>query len=83
MEVTLNDAPMMYLVAEGGPAGAKDAFNQLEGKLSSLRGRKFYGTFQPETGEYRACVALESGEIPSGWVSSPASFRAGHISARR
>lgn len=64
MEVTLNDVPMMYLVAEGGPAGARDAFNKLEGKLPSLRGRKFYGTFQPATGEYRACVAIESGDDP-------------------
>jgi len=64
MEVTLNDVPMMYLVAEGGPPGAKDGFNKLEGKLQSLRGRKFYGTFQPETGEYRACVAIESGDDP-------------------
>lgn len=66
METTLNDIPVMYIVAEGGPAGARDAFNKLEGKLSSLRGRKFYGTFQPETGEYRACVALESDDDPQG-----------------
>jgi len=60
MEATLSEIPMMYIVAEDGPAGARAAFNQLEGKLASLRGRKFYGTFQPVTGEYRACVAIES-----------------------
>jgi hypothetical protein len=65
METTLNDIPMMYIAAEGGPAGARDAFNKLEGKLPSLKGRKFYGTFQPETGEYRACVAIESGDDPN------------------
>ena len=64
MEARLDDIPVMYLVAEGGPTGAKEAFNRLEGKLPSLRGRKFYGAFQPETGEYRACVALESGDDP-------------------
>jgi hypothetical protein len=64
MEATLSEIPMMYIVAEGGPAGARDAFNKLEGKLPSLRGRKFYGTFQPATGEYRACVAVESGDDP-------------------
>lgn len=64
MEVTLNDVSIMYLVAEGGTTGARDAFNTLEGKLPSLKGRKFYGTFQPETGEYRACVAIESGDDP-------------------
>jgi hypothetical protein len=64
MEATLSEIPMMYIVAEDGPAGARAAFNQLEGKLASLRGRKFYGTFQPVTGEYRACVAIESGDDP-------------------
>lgn len=64
MEEKLNDIPVMYLVAEGGTAGARDAFKRLEGKLPSLRGRKFYGTFQPVTGEYRACVALEPGDEP-------------------
>lgn len=64
METTLGEIPMMYIVAEGGPAGARDAFNKLEGKLQSLRGRKFYGIFQPATGEYRACVAIESGDDP-------------------
>lgn len=64
MEVTLNDVPVMYVLAEGGPAGAREAFNRLEGKLPSLRGRKFYGVFQPETGEYRACVAVEPGDSP-------------------
>ena len=65
METTLNDIPMMYIAAEGGPTGARDAFNKLEGKLPSLKGRKFYGIFQPETGEYRACVAIESGDDPN------------------
>jgi hypothetical protein len=64
MEVTLNDVPVMYVVAEGGPAGAREAFNRLEGKFASLRGRKFYGVFQPQTGEYRACVAVEPGDNP-------------------
>src|SRR5688572_17326882 len=65
MESTLSEIPMMYIVAEGGTAGARDAFNKLEGKLPSLKGRKFYGIFQPETGEYRACVAIESGDDPN------------------
>lgn len=64
MEVTLDEVSVMYIVAEGGPAGAREAFNRLEGKLASLRGRKFYGVFQPHTGEYRACVAVEPGDNP-------------------
>jgi len=64
MEVTLNDISMMYIVAEGGPAGAREAFNRLEGKFPTLRGRKFYGTFDPSTGEYRACIAHQPGDDP-------------------
>lgn len=42
------------------------AFNQLESKLDTLKGRKFYGclTGPPETGTYRACVALISTDNP-------------------
>ncbi|HZY94318.1 MAG TPA: hypothetical protein VFE98_05570 [Candidatus Bathyarchaeia archaeon] len=36
--------------------------NQLESKLTSLRGRKFFGHFNPDTDEYRACVAIVDGD---------------------
>src|SRR2546427_12973656 len=62
METTLNDIPMMCIVADGGPEGAREAFNRLESKLPSLRGRKIYGTFHPTTGVYRACVACVQGD---------------------
>jgi hypothetical protein len=61
--------------AKGPPA----AFDLLESKLPSLKGRKFYGTFQiiNNTEEYYACVEqinsddpvkmkLDSGVIPGG-----------------
>ncbi len=60
MDVTLDDIQVMYLRAEGGPTGARAAFEKLEAKLPALRGRKFYGTYQ--SGEYRACVALLPGD---------------------
>jgi hypothetical protein len=53
---------------------------QLEAKLPTLRGRKFYGSFRPtpEGEEYFACVVrigsddpekmkVETGAIPGGW----------------
>src|SRR3989442_15844007 len=64
METTLSDIPMMCLVADGGPEGAREAFNRLESKLPSLRGRKFYGTFHPTTGGDRACVSCVPGDDP-------------------
>jgi len=59
--------------------GPSAAFNLLESKLQTLKGRKFYGTFQftPDGEEYYACVVridsddpgkmqLETGVIPGG-----------------
>ena len=63
MEVTLDDIEVMYITAEGGPQGAGQAFEKLESYLSTLRGRKFYGTYQ--SGEYRACVAVIPEDDPS------------------
>ena len=61
METTLSEIPVMFVRAEG-PAGAKEAFAALEVKLTSLKGRRFYGTLY--RGDYRACVALEPGDDP-------------------
>lgn len=63
MEVTLDDIEVMYVAAEGGPAGAQQAFDRLESRLKSLKGRRFYGTFH--AGEYRACVALQPYDKPA------------------
>jgi hypothetical protein len=58
-EVTLPDREVMYVESTAGFAGAAKAFDTLEAAFPSLRGRKFYGTFQPPEGPYRACVAIE------------------------
>ncbi len=50
------------MTADGGPQGAREAFDKLEARLPSLRGRKFYGTYH--AGEYRACVARQPGDDP-------------------
>ena len=63
MEVTLSDIEVIYVTADGGPAGAKEAFEKLESYLSSLKDRKFYGTYHD--GEYRACVAIMLDDDPS------------------
>jgi hypothetical protein len=62
MEVTLNEIEVMYVAAESGAKDAERAFNKLESRLSTLRGRKFYGTYQP--GEYRACVEIMPEDDP-------------------
>jgi hypothetical protein len=48
----------------GGPA---EAMQKLEAKLSSIRGRKFYGVYRPrpEGEEYFACVERVPGDDPT------------------
>jgi hypothetical protein len=62
MDATLDPIPVMTVKAPGGTKGAKQAFESLESKLPSHRGRRFYGIYNPLTREYRACVALIPGE---------------------
>lgn len=75
MKVTLDEKKVMYVSVQDTQDGPNRAFEELESHFSSLRGRKFYGTFQ--NGEYRACVeittednprelGLDSGVIPGG-----------------
>jgi hypothetical protein len=65
MEVKRDPIRVMYVESTQGPVGAPDAFRALESRLSSLKGRKFYGTFQYPDGPYRACVALTEGDDPA------------------
>jgi hypothetical protein len=64
MLVTLDDVKVMFVVSPSGPQGAGEAFDRLEARLPSLKGRKFYGTLL--NGEYRACVALGAQDAPAG-----------------
>jgi len=63
MLVTRDPIRVMYVVSPNGTAGAAEAFDRLEARLSSLKGRKFYGTLL--NGEYRACVELEPQDSPA------------------
>ena len=63
MLVTLDPVKVMFLVSPSGPQGAGEAFDRLEARLPSLKGRKFYGAML--NGEYRACVALEAQDAPA------------------
>jgi len=62
MRVTIDDIEVMGVVAEGGPPGAPAAFETLDARIGSPRGRRFYGTYDGR--EYRACVAIQEGDDP-------------------
>lgn len=78
--VELEELPVLRVKADMKGKGPHAAFNMLESKLPTLKGRKFYGTFQfiPGGEEYYACVVridsddpekmeLETGLIGGGW----------------
>jgi hypothetical protein len=80
--VELQEIPVLRVKADMKGKGPSAAFNLLESKLPTIKGRKFYGTFQPmpDGEEYYACVAridsddpekmqLETGVIPGGWYA--------------
>lgn len=62
--LTIDPITMMYVEAEGGPAGALSAFHNLEHKFSSLKGRRFYGLISNEGLRYLACTAIISEDEP-------------------
>jgi GyrI-like small molecule binding domain len=75
--VERDDLTVMFLrAAADEPEPIGDAWNELE-RLVGTRGRKFFGTFDPATGEYRACttslegdeaaaLGLDVGTLPGG-----------------
>ncbi len=80
--VELQEISVLRVRADMKGKGPSAAFNLLESKLPTLKGRKFYGTFRPTSDgeEYYACVAridsddpekmqLETGLVPGGWYA--------------
>ena len=68
MKETLQTIKVLYVESENGIAGSHEAFDRLEKPLPTLRGRKFYGTYDSENGIYRACVKLEiETDKPKEW----------------
>ncbi|OIN95045.1 hypothetical protein COS81_01615 [candidate division WWE3 bacterium CG06_land_8_20_14_3_00_42_16] len=56
-EIIQPDLNVAFIVSRNGLQTTAEAFNQLEAKLDSLTGRKFYGTYL--NGEYRACLLTQ------------------------
>ena len=60
------ELPVLRVEADIKGKGPSAAFDLLESTLPSLKGRKFYGTFQPrpEGEEYYACVVPIDSDDP-------------------
>lgn len=62
--VDRDDVRVMFTRASDEQASITRAWSELEEVVGSLRGRKFYGVFDPKNNEYRACVELRDGDDP-------------------
>ena len=54
---------MLRRVPDEVPA-IRRSWSEMERALRSLRGRKFYGSFDPMTNEYAVCVVIRQGDDP-------------------
>lgn len=62
--VVQDPVEVLGLTATNGVSGAKEAFRQVESRLPTLRGRKFYATLD-QHGCYRACFARNNDDDPA------------------
>jgi hypothetical protein len=70
----------MFVRADGGPAGSAKAFEMLESRLPTLRGRKFFATCRGD--DYRACVKITENDDPTA-LGLEVGTIAGGLYARR
>ncbi len=60
--VTRDEVAVLYLAGPDDQSGIAAVWDCLEAEVGSLRGRHFFGTLDPATGEYRACVEAQPGD---------------------
>lgn len=83
--VVRTDVEVLRVRADMRGAGPRAAFDTLESKLPSLKGRRFYGTIRvTEAGEeYYACVEREAGEDPEALELELATIPGGRYARRK
>jgi hypothetical protein len=61
--VEREEVAVMYRVVDDNPEAMAVAWAELE-EAVGMRGRKFFGTFQPSSGDYCVCVQMRAGDDP-------------------
>ena len=62
--VDQDELTVMFRPAADEPEPIGRAWAELEKLVGPLHGRKFYGAFDPATGQYRACTQIVEGDDP-------------------
>jgi hypothetical protein len=62
--VERTEIDVMFLRTSDEPGAIRDGWERLEAVVE-LRGRRFFGTFDPSAGAYRVCVQRKPGDDPA------------------
>ena len=62
--VERGEIEVMFVRTEDEPVAMRRGWERLEAVVG-LRGRKFFGAFDPSKGEYRVCVQVREGDDPA------------------
>lgn len=68
--VDLEDMPVACVEARNGPSGAIKAFRELESRLDTLKGKRFYGVYYTKEGRYLSCMRSEKGNDSLGFETA-------------
>lgn len=81
--VELAAAPVMFKSCTDQQEAITRAWAELEEAVGSMRGRKFYGAFDPRTKEYRACTVIRDGDDPEALGLERGMLAGGRYARRR
>jgi hypothetical protein len=83
--VDLEDVSVLRIQADMQGKSPAAAFKELEARLPTLKGRRFYGTFELKTNgpEYFACVARLETDDPAQMRLEPGLIRGGRFARRK
>jgi hypothetical protein len=75
--VDRDEVPVMLRYAPDEVREIQRAWSEVEQVLGSLRGRRFYGAFDPMTGRYAVCVVQRPGDDPKALGLEPGTLPGG------
>jgi hypothetical protein len=64
VQVDRDETQVMFLRTADEPAEMRKGWERLE-ELVGLQGRRFFGTFDPSSGEYRVCAQIRENDDPA------------------
>lgn len=83
MVVERQEVRVMFRRTPDEQASITRTWTEVESAVGSLRGRKFYGVFDPQTTEYRVCVQWQEGDDASALALEEGTIAGGRYARER